>query len=80
MTIISTSKAREMLPQFIDSLKESDGAFVIGRRNIPEAVLIRFPASYRKDVTDSTNVNAHSSSFDFLYGEKDLYTIEDVQK
>ena len=80
MTIISTSKAREMLPQFIDSLKESDGAFVIGRRNIPEAVLIRFPSSYRKDVTDSTNVNAYSSSFDFLYDEKDLYTIEDVQK
>lgn len=80
MTIISTSKAREMLPQFIDSLKENDGAFVIGRRNVPEAVLIRFPSTYRGDVSDATNVNAYSSSFDFLLDEKEIYSVEDIVK
>jgi len=78
MIIISTSKAREMLPQFIDALKEHDGAFIIGRRNNPEAVLIRFPSAYRANVTDSTNVNAYSSSFDFLNDEKEVYSERDL--
>ncbi len=78
MTIISTSKARNLLPQFIEALKEHDGAFVIGRRNNPEAVLIKFPSHYRKEVSDITNVNAYSSSFDFLKDEPELYSVIDV--
>ena len=58
MTVISTSKARNLLPQFIEALKEHDGVYVIGRRNTPEAVLIKFPSAYSGDVTDITNVNA----------------------
>jgi hypothetical protein len=80
MTIISTSKARNSLPYFIDALKEYDTAFIIGRRNVPEAVLIKFPSHFRKDVTDSTNVNAYSSSFDFLEAEPDVYSLEDIIK
>lgn len=80
MQHISTSKARTMLPKWIDMLKERDGVFVIGRRNLPEAVLIKFPSEYRKDVTDITNVNAYSSSFDFLNDEPELYTLADVKK
>ncbi len=78
MTVISTSKARNALPQFIEALKEHDGAFVIGRRNVPEAVLIKFPSHYRKDVSDITNVNAYSASFEFLNDEPELYSGEDV--
>ncbi len=80
MTIISTSKARNLLPQFIEALKEHDRAFIIGRRNNPEAVLIKFPSHYKKNVTDITNVNAYSSSFDFLNDEPELYSLEDVIK
>ncbi len=78
MIIISTSKARNLLPQFIMALKEHDTAFVIGRRNNPEAVLIKFPSHYRKDVSDITNINAYSGSFDFLADEPELYSMTDV--
>lgn len=78
MTVISTSKARNLLPQFIEALKEHDTVFVIGRRNTPEAVLIKFPSHYKKDVSDITNVNAYSSSFDFLADEPELYSVADV--
>lgn len=80
MTVISTSKARNLLPQFIEALKEHDTAFVIGRRNNPEAVLIKFPSHYKKGVSDITNVNAYSSSFDFLGDEPEMYSIEDIIK
>ncbi len=80
MTIISTSKARNLLPQFIEALKERDGAYVIGRRNNPEVILIKFPHEYRKNVTDITNVNAYSSSFNFLLDEADLYSVDDVRE
>ena len=78
MNIISTSKARTLLPQFIAALKEHDTAFIIGRRNTPEAVLIKFPSHYRNDVSDITNVNTYSSSFDFLADEPELYSPSDI--
>ncbi len=43
-------------------------------------MLTQSPSKYRKDVTDITNVNAYSSSFDFLKDEPDVYTREDVKK
>lgn len=80
MQHVSTSKARALLPKWIDTLKECGGAFVIGRRNTPEAILIKYPTEYRKDVTDITNVNAYSASFDFLDDEPELYSVKDVEK
>lgn len=79
MTIISTSKARTMLPKFIENLKENDGVFVIGRRNQPEAILIKFPTFYRKDTTEITNINSYSSVFDFLNKEKEIYSLSDLK-
>lgn len=32
-----------------------------------------------KDISEITNINAHSSSFDFLARESDLYNIDDLQ-
>ncbi len=80
MTVISTTKARNLLPQFIETLKEHDGVYVIGRRDTPEAVLIKFPSEYRDDVTDITNVNAYSASFNFLKNEPEHYNIKDIKK
>ncbi len=79
MTIISTTKAREELGNYIDALASGEmEAFVLGRRNEPEAVLIKFPKHYSKKVSDSTNVNAYSKSFDFLNDEPELYTTDDL--
>lgn len=80
MNIISTTKARELLPKFINSFKDDDISFVFGRRDVPEAILIKFPTQYSDQLTDITNVNAYSSSFDFLNDEPDIYTLEDILK
>lgn len=80
MNIISTTQARIMLPKFINSFKDDNISFVFGRRDVPEAVLIKFPTQYSNHLSDITNVNAYSSSFDFLNDEPDIYTLEDVIK
>ncbi len=79
MTVISTTKAREELGNYLNELASGEAeAFIFGRRNEPEAVLIKFPKQYSKKVSDSTNVNAHSKSFDFLDSEPELYTTADL--
>jgi hypothetical protein len=80
MTIISTSKARSILPSIIENITERDNAYVIGRRNKPEVIIIKFPTQYRKDVSEITNINANSSSFSFLNNEPDIYSLNDIVK
>lgn len=41
---------------------------------------MRISKNYREEVDDITNINVHSSSFDFLFEEPDLYSLEDVQE
>jgi hypothetical protein len=79
MNTISTTQAREHLGEYLDELGRGDAqAFVFGRRNEPEAVLIKFPKMYSNKVSDSTNVNAYSKSFDFLDNEPELYSLKDL--
>ncbi len=79
MNTISTTHAREHLGEYLDQLTTGESqAFILGRRNEPEAVLIKFPALYNKKVSDSTNVNAYSKSFDFLDDESELYSVKDI--
>ena len=79
MNTISTTQAREHLGKYLDKLTKGETeAFVLGRRNEPEAVLIKFPTLYSKKVTDITNVNAYSKSFDFLDNEPELYSLDDI--
>lgn len=40
--------------------------------------LIKLQSHYKDDVSDITNVNAYSSSFDFLVNEPELYSASDV--
>ena len=80
MKTISTTEVRKNISEMIDSVRETDKVFLIGRRGSPEAVLIKFPADYRTDVSDMTNVNAYSTSFDFLKDEPDLYSAADIEK
>ena len=80
MKIISTTEVRKNISEMIDSVRETDKVFLIGRRGAPEAVLIKFPTNYRPEVSDITNVNAYSTSFDFLKDEPDLYSVTDIKK
>lgn len=78
---ISSTVARNSLSKFIDILSSGKkSAFVIGRRDNPEAVLIPFPKHFNKNVSDITNVNSYSKSFDFLEDEPDLYSLKDILK
>lgn len=77
---ISTTKARANISEIIERVKARGEVFVFGRRNNPEAVLIKFPDVYNSNFSDITNVNAYSNSFDFLKNEPDLYNISDVKK
>jgi hypothetical protein len=76
INVLSTTKARNILPDLIESIKHTGKAFVLGRRNIPEAILIKFPTEYLVNASDMTNINAYSHSFDFLNDEPDLYKLK----
>lgn len=77
---ISTTKVRENIREIIERVKTRGEVFVFGRRNNPEAVLIKFPDVYNSNFSDITNVNAYSGSFDFLKNEPDLYKASDLKK
>jgi antitoxin (DNA-binding transcriptional repressor) of toxin-antitoxin stability system len=79
MKIVSTTDVRKNVSNMIDAVIASGANFVIGRHDSPEAVLIKFPTHYRADVSDITNINSYSNSFDFLKDEPDLYSIADVK-
>ncbi|RJQ31012.1 type II toxin-antitoxin system Phd/YefM family antitoxin [Candidatus Parcubacteria bacterium] len=80
MKIITTTKVRKRISEMVDRVKYHGEVFAIGRRNSAEALLIRFPRAYNKDLSDITNINAYSESFDFFKSEPDLYTIKDIKK
>ncbi len=80
MKTISTTEARKNIAKLIDAVREENAVFLLGRRDVPEAVLLKFPSEYRGDVSDITNVNAYSGSFDFLKAEPDLYSVDDLKK
>ena len=76
INVLSTTKARDILPDLIESVKYTGKAFVLGRRNTPEAILIKFPSEYSVNASDITNINAYSHSFDFLLDEPELYKVK----
>ena len=79
MKTISVSKARTMLPNIINEAQKQNEVFVIERHNKEEAIVMKFPSEYSTAVSDITNINTYSSSFDFLADEPDLYSITDVK-
>lgn len=78
--VISTTEARKDIAKMVNAVREHGAVFAIGRRNDPEALLIKFPKHYNKDVSEITNINAYSGSFNFLADEPDLYTLADLKK
>jgi D-arabinose 1-dehydrogenase-like Zn-dependent alcohol dehydrogenase len=78
--VISTTEARKDIAKMVNAVREHGAVFAIGRRNEPEVLMIKFPQHYNKDVSEITNINAYSGSFDFLADEPDIYTLADLKK
>lgn len=79
-TIISSTEVRKNISDMIDTVRETNGVFLIGRHGEAEAVLLKFPTAYRAGTSDITNINAYSASFDFLADEPELYSAKDIKK
>lgn len=80
MKTVSTTNARKHIATLINEVRETGEVIGIGRRKKIEALLIKFPHNYSKNVSDITNINTYSQSFDFLEDEPDLYTVDDLKK
>ena len=80
MKTISTTEARKNIKTLVDIVRETGVVFAIGRRDKPEALLMKFPRDYNKELNEITNMNAYSGSFSFLEQEPDLYSIDDLKK
>ena len=76
---LSTTKLRENISDFIDIVATSGKSIVLGRRNVPEAVLIPFPNLWNGKLTEITNINTYSKSFDFLNDEPEIYSVKDIK-
>ena len=67
------------IADLVDAVAADGANFVIGRHDTPEAVLVKFPSTYRADLSDITNINSYSNSFDFLADEPEIYSAKDVK-
>lgn len=77
---VSTTKVRENISKIMERVKSRGDVFVLGRRNNPEAILIKFPDMYNPEFSDITNINTYSESFNFLKKEPELYNTADLKK
>ncbi|MFA6294960.1 MAG: hypothetical protein WC666_00860 [Candidatus Paceibacterota bacterium] len=80
MKIITTTLARKNISKMINRVKYYGEVFGIGRRNSVDAILIKFPNAQNDEMNEITNINANSSSFDFLKEEPDIYSLSDLKK
>ena len=76
---LSTTEVRGNISNLVSIVSESRRSFVIGRRGVPEVVLIPFPAFWNGKLGEITNINTYSKSFDFLEREPDIYSIKDIK-
>lgn len=76
---LSTTEARERMSDLVNIVSTSRKSIVIGRRNIPEVVLIPFPTFWNGKFSEITNINAYSKSFDFLANEPEIYSVKDIK-
>ena len=80
MKTISTTDARKNMKTLIELVRETGAVFAIGRRDKPEALFMKFPRDYNKELNEITNMNAYSESFSFLQEEPDTYSVSDLKK
>ena len=77
---LSTTNVRDNISDIINTVYNTGKSFVIGRRNFPEAILIPFPKHFNSKLSEITNINSYSASFDFLESEPDIYSVKDIKK
>lgn len=80
MKLISTTVMRKNISDIINKVKYNDQVFGIGRRDKIEVIIMKYPENTNDSLDEITNINANSSSFDFLKDEPDLYSIKDLKK
>ena len=80
MKILTTTLARKHLAEIVNSVRSDNTVFGLGRRNKVDAIIMRFPSDYNPVLSDTTNLNANSPSFDFLHDEPDTYSLADLKK
>ena len=77
---LSTTEARARMADLVNIVSTSNKSIVIGRRNTPQVVLIPFPAFWNGKLSEITNINAYSKSFNFLQNEPEIYSVDDIKK
>lgn len=77
---LSTTQARAQISELVDIVSKSKKSIVIGRRNTPQVVLIPFPEFWNGQLSETTNINTYSKSFDFLADEPEIYSVNDIKK
>lgn len=80
MKLITTTNARKQIAKLVNTVRETGEVYAIGRRDLPEVLLIKFPTEYNPKLNDITNVNTYSESFSFLKDEPELYSVADLKK
>lgn len=80
MKIISSTMMRKDIAEIINKVTYTGQVFGVGRRNKIEAIIMKYPGHTNSDLTETTNINAGSASFDFLKSEPDLYSVKDLKK
>lgn len=80
MKEMSSTNIRKNISTIIDHVKMTGEPFVVSRQGRPEVLIIKMPLNFNNKLSEITNINAYSSSFDFLADEPDLYSLEDLNK
>lgn len=80
MRVISTTNARQKLAEIVNIVRFKNEIIGLGRHNKIEAVILKYPEFLNSKVNEITNINANSSSFDFLADEPDLYSMDDLEE
>jgi hypothetical protein len=78
MKSMSVSNARKYIGKLIDDVVENGEVIGIKRHNQIDALIVKFPKDYRPEFSDIANLNAYSTSFDFLKDEPDDYSRADI--
>lgn len=77
MQTYSISEGRKTLGDIIAQVKYQNKIIGIGNRNKTEALII--PYNFTESSVNITEINANSSSFEFLNQEPDLYKLSDLK-
>lgn len=80
MVIIPTTEARKRFSELVNQVRYSNKPVLIGRHDIAEVLMIKFPAQSNSDLDETTNMNQYGGSFDFLEDEPDIYSTKDLKK